>query len=279
MSTRASMLLLCLTVAGCSAESPHDPSLGTVQGAEETYCEPLAKRCLTPHIRQTCTAKGAFWVDYFCPDGTGCDTGECKEQICVPTQPTGQCAGPGAFWQCNESGTEALEADCPTGLTCFAGECANYICTPGKTVCKGFGAVQKCTESGTKWEIAELCEAGGTCSNGACDSACKVSDSKQASHGCDFFTVGLDTATGGSVGVVVSVPIAAVGLERPGQWRSFVKFPGGAEARPTVEALRDNLARALPSLRKLVLMKPCEVPHSWSASRQRDRQDSVRRCP
>ena len=144
-----------------------------------------------------------------CPEDHRCLDGMCRSIVCTPNIPIKKCATTTEFIACDKTGTQLIDVPCDTGLTCLKGDCVGYKCLPGSYSCMGFGAVRRCLDDGSDWEIVETCEKAGVCKDAKCIEACDV-DIKAATYvGCNYYAVDLDNIEGGqfeTLGLVVSVP-------------------------------------------------------------------------
>ncbi|HIA01995.1 MAG TPA: hypothetical protein EYN66_08805 [Myxococcales bacterium] len=186
--------------------TPSDSGGGTANN-QGKYCTPLEARCLSPQVQQQCNLLGTFWVDTLCKNGTTCENGLCVEEICAPSIGTTKCAGPKSVIVCNKHGTGEIAQACEDGNYCYQGNCVEFACQPSKRACMGFIGVEECSKFGTGWELVELCEKGGSCSNGVCIDACTVSKGKHSTLSCAFHTtVSVELADNEFAAIVVAVP-------------------------------------------------------------------------
>jgi hypothetical protein len=87
---------------------------------------------------------------------------------------------------------DAEELFCSPQLGCSA-------CAPGVRRCDGAAGVEVCKDDGSGWETAASCDldAGESCSEGYCQSACDVAEDQPSNVGCEFWAVDLDQQDGG----------------------------------------------------------------------------------
>lgn len=174
-------------------------------------CFPGEIHCADDDTREVCDELGSSWIPEPCGEAQKCYEGSCADVSCLPGQKLEECGGPKSYLICNEVGTHYVPKPCKGGLFCYEGQCVDYECQPGQVSCIGFGAVQKCKEDGTGWQIIDSCEKGGTCFSGECISACDVNLKAATYSGCEYFAVDLDNIEGGEyepLAIVVSVPSA-----------------------------------------------------------------------
>ncbi len=96
------------------------------------------------------------------------------------------------FTPCNSDGTPGAPVECKTGVCAPDVGCVQ--CIPGGTVCAG-NEVHRCAPDGQSMdELVEVCDAnaGKTCSDGKCSSACEIAADKPSNVGCEFWAVDLD---------------------------------------------------------------------------------------
>jgi hypothetical protein len=87
----------------------------------------------------------------------------------------------------NETSCGAEDLTCDPTLGCVA-------CAPGTTYCVG-NEVHACTDQGTaEGPLVETCDvdAGLTCSDGVCKTACEIAEDQPSNVGCEFWAVDLD---------------------------------------------------------------------------------------
>ena len=101
-----------------------------------------------------------------------------------------------SFTPCNPDGTPGDPVECKTGVCAPDVGCVQ--CIPGGTVCVG-NEVHRCAADGQSMnELVEVCDAnaGKTCSDGKCSSACEIAADKPSNVGCEFWAVDLDQQDG-----------------------------------------------------------------------------------
>jgi hypothetical protein len=100
-----------------------------------------------------------------------------------------------AYTPCNPDGTPGEPIPCPQQCAPGAG-CVE--CIPGETGCVG-NEVHQCSEDGTpNGPLVETCDvnAGLTCDNGVCKTACEIAADSPSNVGCQFWAVDLDQQDG-----------------------------------------------------------------------------------
>jgi len=201
---------------GTLPDAGHDSGPALPDGQ---VCVPFHRTCGDATTVQQCTADGDGWLESPCPEGKGCDAGECLDQVCTPGLSSGECLeGQNAYRACNDGGTAEVTVSCGAGSKCFKGICITTLCEPGQRVCKSPTSVQVCeqvddplspTGKSERWADAEICPAGGICDGGKCLSPCDVNVKAGSYLGCEYWALDLDNveeSKDAPVGVVVSVP-------------------------------------------------------------------------
>ncbi len=183
--------------------APTDTSL-------EGDCTPGEKACADKKTAHVCRPDGKGWNVIPCGNGTVCAAGKCQLVKCTAGEPTGKCSSQGATEVCNANGTGTeLEYCTAVKPICVEGVCKDLKCQPGSVQCKGTGAVEKCKDDGSAYEIDELCGEGHTCKEAKCVTACDADIKENTYIGCEYWAIDLDNIEGGlfqNVAVVVSNP-------------------------------------------------------------------------
>jgi IgGFc binding protein len=160
------------------------------------------------------------------------------------------------FTPCNPDGTPGAPVECKD-LVC-ATDVGCVQCIPGGTVCVG-NEVHRCAANGQSMdELVEVCDAnaGKTCSDGKCSSACEIAADKPSNVGCEFWAVDLDQQDGfndpasapwgvalsnagqGVANVTIEINVAAVGQPVKTQVIQQVTVPAGG-LKPVILPTRE----------------------------------------
>ena len=203
--------------------NPEDiPEPGDTQTLPDgALCFPGETQCKGWYVQLVCNDTGTVWKEIDCPDQQRCDedTGECKNQICVPGNPMGVCLSETTYEVCNETGTGSAEAYCDADLPiCDQGAC-KFKCYPGTQSCQGLTAIAECDSTGSVYVVdpdfgfGEYCSEGDICQEyggkAKCVLACAADLKSNTYIGCDYWAVDLDNIEGGqgeNVAIVISNP-------------------------------------------------------------------------
>jgi len=181
-------------------------------GKQTKTCTPGDKKCGSKTVALICNADGSAFEPSPCQNGTACQEGQCKLITCTPNETLGICEkdeqGLDFAVYCNNSGTGIEAVYCEVAKpVCWEGECKNFKCKPDSVQCIGFGAVEKCKNDGSGYDVKELCGPGTVCKQAQCLTACDANLKENTYFGCEYWAVDLDSIEGAkfqNVAVVVS---------------------------------------------------------------------------
>lgn len=170
--------------------------------------------------------EGAWELLEVCQGGKVCKEGACAVLAdCKPGAIDG-CYGYTSLNVCTEDGKGYKPVDCADGELCVLGECKVVECVPGTLECASQSQVRACKADGSGWEDAKDCKSGAYCLGGTCVSLCEQNNKVASNVGCDYWTVDLDNADDGLLGLSnnpMHVPHSVV-VSNPGIYDAELTF-------------------------------------------------------
>ena len=162
-----------------------------------------------------------------CQGGKVCKDGACAVLAdCKPGAIEG-CYGYTSMNVCTDDGKGYKPVDCAEGELCVAdGECKVVDCVPGTKECASQSTVRECKADGSGWQDAQDCKSGAYCLGGTCVSLCEANSKVASNVGCDYWTVDLDNADDGLLGLSnnpMHVPHSVV-VSNPGIYDAELTF-------------------------------------------------------
>ncbi len=152
-------------------------------------CTANEKSCLNDHTAFVCLPNGKAVVSVQCSFGEKCTAGECKADANIACSSADNgCMDATTALRCNANGAGFAVATCPSGTQCAGPGLCQGACVIGSSLCLDTGHVATCNDG--KSYVTSACGATESCvttgSNPVDTAACKASECKPSTNGCDF---------------------------------------------------------------------------------------------